>query len=195
MASIRVPLGAGLPSPHPLITTEHQGRGGDRASAGTQGPGSDRGCRAQSPGLSRMAPSSPAGLRVPPLQPPSASAALSKNFTLSSEAVHTNLAPVLTDILPLVPTLLGRSQPFTPVSPSPVSPSLIPASPAASRPLQAVSLSPRGLLEQQAFLPSGLPGLSSCQKCLLSSGFLARTNRQPLLPPWDSHCRRGEGRG
>lgn len=69
MASILVPLGAGLPSPHPLITTEHQGRGGDRASAGTQGPGSDRGCRAQSPGLSRMAPSSPAGLRVPPSAP------------------------------------------------------------------------------------------------------------------------------
>ena len=108
-----------------------------------------------------------AGLRVPPLQPPSASAALSKNFTLSSEAVRTNLAPALTDILPLVPTLLGRSRPFTPVSPS-----LIPASPAASRPLQAVSLSPRGLLEQRAVLPSGLPGLSSHQKCLLSTCFL-----------------------
>ena len=93
-----------------------------------------------------------AGLRVPPLQPPSASAALSKNFTLSSEAVRTNLAPALTDILPLVPTLLGRSRPFTPVSPS-----LIPASPAASRPLQAVSLSPRGLLEQRehSYIPGG----------------------------------------
>ena len=155
-----------------------------------------KGRRAECPPTEVLQRSRPlAGLRVPPLQPPSASAALSKNFTLSSEAVHTNLAPVLTDILPLVPMLLGRSQPFTPVSPSPVSPSLIPASPAASRPLQAVSLSPRGLLEQQAFLPSGLPGLSSCQKCLLSSGFLARTNRQQLLPPWDSHCRRGEGRG
>ena len=64
-----MPLSAGLPSPHPLITTEHQGRGGDRVSAGTQGPGSDRGCRAQSPGRSRMAPSSPTGLRVPPSAP------------------------------------------------------------------------------------------------------------------------------
>ena len=55
-----------VPTP---ITTKHQSRCGDRVSAGTQGPGSDRGCRARSPGRSRAAPSSPTGLHVPPPAP------------------------------------------------------------------------------------------------------------------------------
>lgn len=64
-----VPLGVGLPSPKPLITSKHQGWGGDRVSAGAKGPGSDRGCRAQSPGCSRVAHRPPTGLYVPPSAP------------------------------------------------------------------------------------------------------------------------------
>lgn len=69
MASILGAPWCESPESPPLITTKHQGRCGDRVSAGTQGPGSDRGCRARSLGRSRAAPSSPTGLHVPPSAP------------------------------------------------------------------------------------------------------------------------------